>query len=146
MDYVLNQYDKLIANKNVDGKQCTIAWNADDFIATHINQQILDDLGKRIINQFGEMEIIISDKHDFLGMYITLNGDKTISINMKSQIETLIEWFEEVANLWIDDAVISLASGNLFKVDTKEIDLDESKSKIFHTKTAKLLYSFGKNY
>jgi hypothetical protein len=42
--FVLNQYDNCMANKVIDGKQCTILWHADNLKIAHIKQEVLEDL------------------------------------------------------------------------------------------------------
>ena len=73
LEYELNPYDKCVANKVVNGKQCTIAWHVYDAIATHMEQKVLDELGQQMIKNFGDMKITSGTKHSFLGMNITVN-------------------------------------------------------------------------
>ena len=140
LGFKLNSYDKCIANKFENGKQCTIAWHVDDCIATHVEQAVLDNLGKKMIKHFGEMEINTGNKHDFLGMNIVINDDRTVSVEMQDQIDKAINWFEEESGTSVDDTVSTPATGNLFKVNLTASELDREKSKVFHTTTAKLLY------
>ena len=49
LGFVLNPYDKCIANRMVEGKQMTIAWHVDDCIVSHADQRVLDEFGKRMI-------------------------------------------------------------------------------------------------
>jgi len=44
--YKLNEYDKCIMNKTINGKQCTIIWHVDDLKISHVNCTIVE----RIIN------------------------------------------------------------------------------------------------
>ena len=85
--YELNPYDKCIANKKIDGSQCTIAWHVDDCMATHKKQKVLDELGLMMKKHFGEMDIESGDTHKFLGMNITFNRkDKTVEIEMNEAV------------------------------------------------------------
>ena len=52
LGYKLNPYDKCVANKIINGKQCTIAWHVDDAIASHEEQMILDELGEQMQKDF----------------------------------------------------------------------------------------------
>ena len=45
LGYKLNPYDKYFANKAINDKQCTITWHVDDDIASHLEQEVLDELG-----------------------------------------------------------------------------------------------------
>ena len=88
MGFKLNAYDKCIANRtDEDRNQCTIVWHIDDFIPTRIDQRVLDELGKKIIHHFGEMDIQSGNEHEFLGMKLIINEkEKTVEIDMKYQI------------------------------------------------------------
>ena len=108
LGFVLNPYDKCIANRMVEGKQMTIAWHVDDCIVSHADQRVLDEFGKRMIEEFGEMEIMTGNKHDLLGMKIEINGDKTVSIDMRQQLQKVLEEFEQYDT--VDANVVSPAT------------------------------------
>ena len=55
LGYKLNPYDKCVANKVINGKQCTVAWHVDDVIATHVEQKVLDELGEQMKTDYGDM-------------------------------------------------------------------------------------------
>jgi len=44
--FVLNPSDKFVANKNIEGKQCTIIWHVDDLKKSHANKDIVEDILK----------------------------------------------------------------------------------------------------
>ena len=69
-------------------------------------------------------------------MNIRVTDDKKIEIDMKQQLEEVIEVFCEK----IEGVVTSPAQNHLFFVDKNAEQLDEKKSEIFHSVTAKLLY------
>jgi len=50
--FELNDYDKCIMNKIINGKQCTIIWPVDDLKISHIDKKVventLDKLNKKI--------------------------------------------------------------------------------------------------
>ena len=80
-----------MANKTINGKQCTIAWHVDDAIASHVEQKVLDELGVQMKAGFGNMDIVSGTEHSFLGINIKINEEKkTINIEMKDQITNLI--------------------------------------------------------
>jgi len=137
--FELNPYDKCIANKMINGKQMTISWHVDDCIASHVDQDVLDEFGKIMIKEFGEMEITSGNIHDFLGMNIIINEDRTVTIDMKESIQKVIEFFEEYDNN-IDPDTITPAAYYLFQVNDDAEELDKEKSEVFHSTTAKLLY------
>ena len=46
MDFELNPYDLCIANKIVNGKQCTIIWYVDDNKISHVDPAVVDGIIK----------------------------------------------------------------------------------------------------
>jgi len=38
--FTLNLYDKCVANKIIEGKQCTITWHVDELKLSHANKDI----------------------------------------------------------------------------------------------------------
>ena len=44
MGFKLNNYDQCVANKMIEGKQCTIIWYVDDNIISHMNSQVDDQV------------------------------------------------------------------------------------------------------
>ena len=48
MGFKLNPYDHCVANKTINGKQCTIAFYVDDNLASHADQSVLDEVIKGI--------------------------------------------------------------------------------------------------
>jgi hypothetical protein len=44
LGFVLNPYDNCVANKMVEGSQCTIVWHVDDLKISHVKQEVLEDL------------------------------------------------------------------------------------------------------
>ena len=50
--YILNEYDRCVANKNINGKQCTVAWYIDDNKASHVDSRVIDDLLDTIKTHF----------------------------------------------------------------------------------------------
>ena len=68
MGFKLNPYNKCVANKMIDGKQCTIARWVDDNCRTHLSDKVLNRVIKRIGWKFGKMTVTRGDNHTFLGM------------------------------------------------------------------------------
>ena len=95
MGFELNPYDQCVANKMIDGKQCTFVWYVDDCIATHMSSAVLKQISDSMQKNFGEMSIETGSTHDFLGMKIKIRKDKKIEIDMRDQVKTLISDFEK---------------------------------------------------
>ena len=138
MGFKLNPYDRCVANKMINGKQCTIAWYVDDNKISHVDPKVVTSVLEAVKEHFGELVISRGNEHDLLGMKITLDRkNRNIIIDMEDQLnEAFVMFGEEV-----DQTVTSPANKNLFTtydMDSKE--LDEARSEIFHSVTAKLLF------
>ena len=44
MGFIINPYDKCIANKIINGKQCTIAWYVDDVKVSHMEEKVVNEI------------------------------------------------------------------------------------------------------
>jgi hypothetical protein len=52
--FKINPYDGCVANKVIDGKQCTVLWQVDDLKISHVNEEVNTDIIKRINDEFGK--------------------------------------------------------------------------------------------
>jgi hypothetical protein len=46
--FTINPYDGCVANKMIDGKQCTVLWHVDDLKISHVREDVNTDIIKRI--------------------------------------------------------------------------------------------------
>ena len=70
--FKLNPYDPCVANKMVNGKQCTICWHVDDSKISHEDPTVVDKVIKMIDDKFGETTVHRGKNHTFLGMDLKL--------------------------------------------------------------------------
>jgi hypothetical protein len=114
--FELNPYDTCVANKIIDGKQCTIAWYVDDNKISHADDNVVTNSIETIEGQFGEMTVTRGKYHVFLGMDINFLDNGTVSVKMKDYIKEAMAYFGE--NITIN--ATTPAKRNLF--DTDETD------------------------
>jgi hypothetical protein len=136
MGFVINSYDKCVANKIINGKQCTIVWYVDDNKVSHVDPAVVTEILEKIKGHFGDIVISRGKEHEFLGMNIKLRDDGLIEIKMKKQIEEAAEMFGDICSY----KVTSPCAVHLWDVNKDAVPLDEKKASIFHSVTAKLLY------
>jgi len=71
MGFELNPYDACVANKMINGEQCTILWHVDDLKISHVdskvNDMILDKLNERYGKE-GPLTVTRGKVHEHLGM------------------------------------------------------------------------------
>ena len=66
MGFEINPYDKCVANKMTNGKQCTIAWYVDDVKISHLDKKVVDDVIQEIETHFGNMEVNKNKTFDYI--------------------------------------------------------------------------------
>jgi len=75
MGFTLNPYDKCVANKVINGRQCTVAWCVDDNKLSHVQPEVVTKVLEVIKAHFGELEISRGDEHNLLGMNIVMDRE-----------------------------------------------------------------------
>ncbi|KAI2502818.1 Reverse transcriptase (RNA-dependent DNA polymerase) [Fragilaria crotonensis] len=136
MGFVLNPYDSCIANCEIKGKQCTIAWYVDDMKISHVDPAVVTSIIDRLEARFDKMTVTRGLKHSFLGMKIRYTGKGTAVITMKQYLEeALLECGMDIVR-----EVTTPAQRNLFDVDENSPPLSKAEGITFHSVCAKLLY------
>jgi hypothetical protein len=136
MGFKLNPYDPCVANSQVKGKQCTVAWYIDNNKISHVDNTVVTDVIEKIEAKYGKMTVIREKHHLFLGMDITFNDDATVTLLMKEYLK------EAIANLGMDASRVAATpvKRDLFAIDDKSDHLEKKKGKLLHSIVAKLLY------
>jgi hypothetical protein len=134
--FELNPYHTCVANKVIDGKQCTIAWYVDDNKISHVDPAVVTTIIETIESRFGKMTVTRGKQHVFLGMHITFHDNGTVSVKMKDYIKEAIAAFGDD----ITRSAATPAKKNLFDIDETAGLLSHQDSEIFHSVVAKLLY------
>ena len=83
LGFEINPYDKCIANKVINGSQCTIAWYVDDVKISHHQQEVIDDIISELRKDFGDLKVTNGNEYTFLGMKIKMLNDRKVSISTK---------------------------------------------------------------
>ena len=92
--YILNRYDRCIANKMIRGKQCTMGWYVDDNKLSHVDSNVVAQELEMISKHFGDIKISRGKEHRFLGMDLKITD--LIAISMKDRILEAIEMIDDV--------------------------------------------------
>ena len=136
MGFKINPYDRCVANKVVKGKQLTVAWYVDDCKVSHVDADVVSNFINDLKPHFGELQTSRGKKHIFLGINFEIKEDKSIELEMKSQLQEAIEAFSED----ISKIVTSPAQHHLFEIREDAEPLCEKKADVFYSVVAKLLY------
>lgn len=139
LGYEINPYDWCVANKIIDGEQHTVGWHVDDFILTHKNSKVNDQLIDWLSNKYGNLAPLTVHRggvHEYLGMNLDFTKAGKVTVKMSDYITRLL-----------DDAPVEFAGRastpagkHLFTVDEKSAPLDEDQANMFHHLVAKILF------
>jgi hypothetical protein len=91
--YVINPYDPCVANKVINGKQCTVGWHVDDLKVSHVDPEVLTNFGKWLELKYGDCKEHRGDFHDYLGMELdySIEGKVKVKITMIPFLEEMLD-------------------------------------------------------
>ena len=135
MGFELNPCDKCVANKIIDGKQCTIVFYIDDNKVSHVDPAVVTQVLDQIASHFGELSITRGAKYDFLGMNIEIKNKK-VYVDMQHQVEEALEW----GGVQDGTKPATLATKELYNYLEDKVLLDDEQSDIYHSVVQKLMY------
>ncbi len=138
--YEVNPCDWCVANKMVNGEQCTVLWHVDDLKISHVDAAVVESLLDHLNGVCGKLNPLVTNRgktHDYLGMTLDCTEDGEAKIVMKDCIEEMLEEMPDD----MDGEAGTPASLHLFTTrDEPGGLLDEATSELFHHHTAKLLF------
>jgi hypothetical protein len=143
--FEINPYDFCVANKMIDGKQCTVVWHVDDLKISHVDPKVVTTILDLLDATYGQ-EIVGGKRapltinrgkiHDYLGMLLDYSEPGYVKLNMVENVKKILAEMPED----MDGTATSPAAEYLFKIiDGVEL-LDEKTSEFFHSTVAKLLF------
>jgi hypothetical protein len=137
--FKLNPYDECVANKDIDGKQCTILWHVDDLKISHVDAKVVDGILDLLGERYGKEEPLTTTRgkvHDYLGMQIDFSVEGKVIIRMDEYIQEILD----EARSDMDGLATSPAANHLFMINANPVVLCEEDKQYFHTMTAKILW------
>ena len=136
MNFELNPYDACVANKLIDGKQCTVVWHVDDLKISHVSGEVVNEVIAQLESNYGKMSMTIGKRHKYVGMNLIYNPDGSVTIDMIDYVKDALAEFPET----IDTDAHTPAAANLFEVRENIARLPEDQAKLFHRIVAKMLF------
>ena len=137
--FKINPYDSCVANKMINGSQCTILWHVDDLKISHVDSEVVTDVIKLLESEFGKEAPLTKTRgkvHDYLGMTINYSIPGKVMFTMIDYIKTMLD--ELPGDM--DGTVPTPASSHLFDVNELAEKLSEEIGNLFHHNAAKLLF------
>ena len=136
MGFELNPYDCCVANKMIDGNQCTVGWYVDDNKVSHISNKVNTMIVDAIEEHFGKLARTTGSKHTFLGMDVEMISKGKIAVSTPQHISEAIEGLGEE----FKGTAVNPAKSKLFSLDHNLPRLSGRRKETFHSVTAKILW------
>ena len=76
LGFTINPYDSCVANTDINGSQCTIAWYVDDNKLSHKDPEVVTDILNKIESKFPGLVITRGKEHTFLGIKFKFREDQ----------------------------------------------------------------------
>ena len=137
--FAINPYDSCVANKEIEGQQCTITWHVDDLKISHVREHVVRSVIQKIQDTFGqhsELSMHIGKRHDYLGMILDFTIPGTLEIDMSDYIQVILQ--DTPANLW-GTSMVPVAK-HLFTTRPDAPKLNPQEQELFHHLTMQLMY------
>jgi hypothetical protein len=137
--FKINPYDWCVANKTVNGTQCTIVWHVDDLKISHVSENVVTNVIKQLETEFGKeapLTITRGKVHEYLGITLDFRQQGKVKITQIHYIQGMLD--ELPADM--DGEAATAAGPHLFEVNPAAKPLDEDDSTMFHHNVAKLLF------
>jgi len=82
-----------LANKLINGKQCTIIWHVDDLKISHVNKNVIEDNIRLLNEKFGKESPLTTTKGkvlEYLGMTLYYMTKGKVKISMYKYIDKFL--------------------------------------------------------
>jgi len=121
-----------VANKSIEGKQCTILWHVDDIKVSHCDAQVVTGVVNELQEEYGkEVPLTVSHekKHDYLGMVVDYARYGAVIITMFDFVSNMLK--ELPLDMYGMSA--TFVPLHLFAVDESAKVLDETTAQFLIT-------------
>ena len=88
--FQMSPYDTFIANKVIDGHQCTIDWHVDNLNVSHSTWKVVDDVIALLEKTYGMMKTTKNKILEYSGITINFSEEKKVHIKMVAFVEQLL--------------------------------------------------------
>jgi hypothetical protein len=134
--YVSNEYDACVFNKTVNGKQISVVLYVDDLFVTCEDSNLIEELLQVLRSTYKTITVKNGKTHSYLGLTFDYTVEGECAVSMAGFVNDLLH----DAGVPENSSAPTPASNNLFTIRENCKKLDQSKSEIFHSLTAKILY------
>jgi len=137
--FTLNPYDSCVANKMIDGKQCTVGWHVDDLNISHVNSSVVDDVIALMDGEFGKEAPLTKSRgkvHQYLGMNFDFSTDGAVIVDMIDYVKSVLAEMPDEMH----GTAATPAATHLFEVSEEPVLLDKERSDTFHKMVMQIQY------
>ena len=138
--FVINPYDRCVANKHINGSICTILWHVDDLKISHVDPEVVTEIINQLSDEFGThapLSVHRGKQHDYLGMQLDFSTPSKVRISMTDYIDTILEG----SPADMKGTSPTPAANHLFTVNEScPTYLSPAQSEMFHHMVAQLLF------
>ena len=137
--FTINPYDSCVANKMINGKQCTIVWHVNDLKISHVSEEVVDNVIDLMNHVFGEqtpMTVSGGPCHDYLGITFNFTIPGKLQVHMKGYIDLILGGLLKT----MDGVAVTPATFNLFQTNNDGVPLSEEQKDLYHHVTMQLSY------
>jgi hypothetical protein len=138
--FVINPYNWCVANKTINGLQCTIAWHVDDLKISHADPEVVSTIIGKIASIFrieAPLTVTRGKVHEYLGMNLDFSKESKVIVTMDTYIQGVLDEAPED----MSGIASSPAASHLFQINNLNPErLEKVTAELFHTMVAKLLF------
>jgi len=138
--FELNEYDRCVANKIINGKQCTLDFYDDDNMLSHVETVVVDNILEIIEGYFPGPVVERGKRLNFLGMEIEFIKDGKVEVGTVQYLKGMFEEFEQLSGKKLDRTYTSPGAKWLMTVDENAKPLDATKADFYAKFVAKVLW------
>jgi hypothetical protein len=141
LGFEVNPCDWCVANKTINGKQCTILWHVDDLKISQVDPAVVTnviDWLEKVFGVEGPLTKTRGSLHYYLGMTLDFSSEGKVKITMVDYIQNMLDKLPSD----MDGEAATPAANHLFDVNgaTADMILDWETAELYHHNVAKLLF------
>jgi len=137
--FIINPYDRCVANKTFNGSQCTVLWHVDDLKISHKEKDVVISVIDYLSKRYGKEAPLTVNRgktHRYLGMVLDYSVNCRVQISMGDYVDEMLKSLPE----GMAGESSTPAGNHLFTVNPDAVALSTSESDMFHHYVAKLLF------
>ena len=137
--FTINPYDSCVANKQINGSQCTITWHVDDLKISHVKENCVKQVITWMKKEFGqqaELTIQYGPVVDYLGMILDFSTPGILTVDMSEYIKMILR---DIPDHMRGSSSVP-ANKSLFTTRDTIPTLDTATQEFFHYVTMQLMY------